>query len=94
MIAARPGSVPRIAGQSMVAKRVQGDEREALAGLEPGLGDGVEAGEQDARGEGAIEDDVRGDDAAEAEDRNAEAAEPAAAAPDGEEAEGDDDARG
>ena len=34
MMAPRPGRVPRMAGQSRTAKRVQGVEREALAGLQ------------------------------------------------------------
>ena len=69
-----------------------GGECEALAGLEPRFGDRIEAGEEDASGEGGVEDDMRGDNAAEAEDGHAEPAEPAAATPDGEEAEGDDNA--
>ena len=64
--------MPRIAGQSITAKRCHGAEREALAGLEPRPRDGVEPRQQDARGKGAIEDDVRREDAAEAEDRHLE----------------------
>ena len=80
-----------------------GAEAEALAGLEPGRGEGIEPREEDAGGEGAIEDDVRGEDAAEAEERNAprraedrlgDFRDPAGAAPDREEAEGDDEAGG
>ena len=94
-MAARPGRVPRMRRPVDDGEARPRREREALAGLEPRVGDGVEPGEQDARGEGAVEDEVRGDDAAEAEDRQRRAppSQPLRPHTD-EQAEGDDEAGG
>ena len=86
-------------GQSMMAKRCQAERPRLCPVFSRGVGNGVEPGQQDARGKGAIEDDMRQQDAAEPEDRDFERpaeerqcrlVDPARTAPDRQQAEGHD----
>jgi len=83
-------------------KALPGGEAERLAHLEPRGGDGIEPGQHDAGGKGAVQHDMGEENAGEAKGRIAEREtekafaeliDPAIAPPDGKEAEGDDHAR-